>query len=45
MADSQLESAEEMMERVFAEKGPRPYKDGFSEDTWEEVCVTMVLVG
>ena len=42
MADSNIsehETAEEMMERIAAEKGPRPYKGGLNEETWEEVCV------
>ena len=34
-------SADELIDAILAEKGPAVYKDGLSEDNWEEVSVFL----
>lgn len=32
-----LLDADSVMDEIIAKKGPQPYKDGLSEDNWEQV--------
>lgn len=34
----QLLDADELIDEILARKGPAKYKDGLTEDNWEEVC-------
>ena len=35
--------ADVLIDEILAKKGPARYKDGLSEDNWEEVCFILVL--